>query len=119
MNTEKNILPVLLGADLNCYSVARAFHEAYGVSSHAFGKYSVGESAHSKIIKFRKVENLEKRDVLCKTLLEFASLHKGEELYLVPCTDEYACAVINSAEFLQKHYFFPCPSPSAHAIIHI
>ena len=31
MNTEKQIIPVLLGADLNCYSVARAFHEAFGV----------------------------------------------------------------------------------------
>ena len=27
------ITPVLLGADLNCYNVARAFHEAYAMPS--------------------------------------------------------------------------------------
>ena len=32
------VTPVLMGADLNCYSVARAFHEAYGVNSYAFGR---------------------------------------------------------------------------------
>ena len=29
MNSQ--IVPVFLGADLNCYNFARAFHEAYGV----------------------------------------------------------------------------------------
>ncbi|MBQ8448423.1 MAG: ATP-grasp domain-containing protein [Clostridia bacterium] len=106
----KKITPVLLGADLNCYSVARAFHEAYGVRSHAFGKYRVGESAHSKIIKFYKTEHLENNAVLCKTLERFARKHGSEELYLVPCTDEYAEAVINCADFLRKYYFFSCPS---------
>ena len=52
------ILPVLLGADLNCYSVARAFHEAYGVKSHAFGRYVLGATQHSKIIDFTVVEEL-------------------------------------------------------------
>ena len=33
MNTD--LIPVFLGADLNCYNFARAFHEAYGVESYA------------------------------------------------------------------------------------
>ena len=32
---NEQLIPVLLGADLNCYNVARAFHEAYGVVSYA------------------------------------------------------------------------------------
>ena len=104
------IIPVLLGADLNCYSVARAFHEAYGVCSYAFGKYRTGESTHSKIIKFKEVRNLEDHNVLCRTLEDFASKHKGEELYLVPCTDEYVQAIIDSEEILHKDYFFTCPT---------
>ena len=32
------IQPILCGGDLNCYSVARAYHEAYGVTSIAFGR---------------------------------------------------------------------------------
>ena len=36
-----NIIPVMLGADLNCYNLARAFHEAYGVKSWCFGRYKM------------------------------------------------------------------------------
>ena len=39
-----SLMPVLLGGDMNCYSVARAFHEAYGVKSVAFGRYRMGET---------------------------------------------------------------------------
>ena len=31
MPVSETILPVLIGADMNCYTLARAFHEAYGV----------------------------------------------------------------------------------------
>ncbi len=107
---EKEMLPVLLGADLNCYSVARAFHEAYGVISHAFGKYAVGETQHSRIVKFTAVPDLEKSEVLCRTLTEFAAEHPGKELYLIACTDEYEEAVIKNRKLLEKYYFCPCPS---------
>lgn len=106
---DKNILPVLLGADLNCYSVARAFHEAYGVRSHAFGKRALGETAHSSIINFKGMEDLASPDVLCRTLLSFAKANKGAKLYLVPCTDEYALAVSRESGLLGKYYFFTCP----------
>ena len=49
---EKQIIPVFLGADLNCYNFARAFHEAYGVTSYAFGRYEISATKYSKIINF-------------------------------------------------------------------
>lgn len=109
---DKSIIPVLLGADLNCYSVARAFHEAYNVPSYAFGKKLLGESAHSKIIKFTSISELSKSDVLCSTLEAFAKNHSRAELYLVPCTDEYALAIAENQEFLKKYYIFLCPEPN-------
>ncbi len=40
MATEKpDFIPVLIGGDMNCYSVARAIHEEYGVKSYAFGRF--------------------------------------------------------------------------------
>ena len=42
---KEKITPVLLGADLNCYNVARAFHEEYGVVSYAFGRYANASSS--------------------------------------------------------------------------
>ncbi len=106
---KKDIVPVLLGADLNCYSVARAFFEAYGVRAHAFGKYAVGETQHSKIVAFTAVPNLEQSEVLCQTLANFAAEHAGAELYLIACTDEYEEAVIANREALCRYYFCPCP----------
>ena len=37
--SDLNFQPLLFGGDINVYSVARAFHEAYGVRSIAYGKY--------------------------------------------------------------------------------
>ena len=71
------ITPVLLGADLNCYSVARAFYEAYGVRSYAFGKYRTCAVAYSKIVNFSKTEKLDDPEILCVVLEEFAKKHSG------------------------------------------
>ena len=48
--SSPSILPVLIGADMNCYSVARAFHEAYGIESYAFGRWPMGDTMYSKIV---------------------------------------------------------------------
>ena len=56
---SETIIPVLLGADLNCYNVARAFHEAYGVSSYAFGRYAVSATKYSRLVHFTAVPELE------------------------------------------------------------
>ena len=39
MATDLSFQPLLFGGDINVYSVARAFHEAYGVKSIAYGKF--------------------------------------------------------------------------------
>ena len=108
---KPEIIPVLLGADLNCYSVARAFHEAYGVRSYAFGRYMLGTIDHSKIIHYTHIDNLDKAEVLLPTLEDFAKKHKEALLILVGCTDSYADLIIENKEFLSKFYF--CSSPSA------
>ncbi len=46
-------VPVLLGSDINAYSMARAFHEAYGVKSVAFGKYPAFPCQGSAILDYR------------------------------------------------------------------
>ena len=109
MNTEKKIIPVLLGADLNCYSVARAFHEAFGVKSHAFGRYELGTTKYSRIVKFNTVEDVDTAEVLLPTLEAFAKEHEGALLILVGCTDAYADLIIENKEFLSKYYFCACP----------
>jgi len=108
--TENTILPVLLGADLNCYSVARAFHEAYGVKSHAFGRYSLGATQYSKIIDFTIVEELCDSQILLETLINFAEKNTEKKLLLFGCTDAYADLIIENQETLSRYYFCPCPN---------
>ena len=44
-----DIIPVFLGADLNCYNFARAFHEAYGVESYAYGRYPMADRKSTRL----------------------------------------------------------------------
>lgn len=103
------IQPVLVGGDINCYSVARAYHEAYGVKSIAFGRYALGATKDSNIIDFRidpKItEEKEFIQVLLKTADELAAPNK--KLILMGCTDEYAELIIDHRDVLKEKYIVP------------
>lgn len=104
---QQTLLPVLMGADMNCYSVARAFHEAYGVKSKAFGRYAMGEVKYSRIVDFTGVQDIDTDQVLCKTLAEFAAATPGKTRVLLGCTDDYAALLIRNRETLSKDYIVP------------
>ena len=93
----KKITPVFLGADLNCYNFARAFHEAYGVESYAFGRYEISATKKSKIINFTVVPDMDNEETMVSILTDFAKKHEGEELYLFGCTDDYAAMIIRNS----------------------
>ncbi len=105
------IIPVLLGADLNCYSVARAFHESYGVISHAFGRYKLGTTEHSRIVRYTVVPNADTAEVLLPLLKKFAKEHPNALRILVGCTDAYADLIIENKKLLSEYYF--CSAPNA------
>ncbi|MGN1347129.1 MAG: ATP-grasp domain-containing protein [Eubacteriales bacterium] len=107
---DKTITPVLLGADLNCYNVARAFHMAYGVTSYAFGRYAVSATKYSKIIHFTCVPDIDNEEVMRDTLHRFADAHLGEKLVLFGCTDDYVSMIIRNRDELSD---FLCPYPPA------
>ena len=86
---SQNIIPVLLGGDLNAYSVALAFREAYGVKSHAFARYKCGATQNSAFIKTHVCTDITDVKVLVSVLLKFAAENTGAELFLIPCSDTY------------------------------
>lgn len=104
------IIPVFLGADLNCYNMARAFHEEYGVISYAFGKYAVGATKYSKIINFSVVENIDNDSIMVDTLNSFARQNKGRKLVLTGCTDDYAEMIIRNKSVISRDYIISCPT---------
>ncbi len=105
---KKEIIPVLLGADLNCYNLARAFHEAYGVMSHAFGRYEISATKYSKIIQFTTIPDIDDETVMLRVLTEFAEAHPQAQLYLFGCTDDYAAMIIRRRKEL-PWYIAPAP----------
>lgn len=46
---EKEFMCVLLGSDINTYSMARAFHEEYGIKSRVMGKFLQGQVIEVKL----------------------------------------------------------------------
>lgn len=101
------IMPVLLGADMNCYSMARAFHEAYGVEAHVFGRWPMGETKYTRIVHFTAVERFDEDEVMLATLREFAARHPAEKKIVLGCTDDYAALIIRNREALQQDYIVP------------
>ncbi len=105
--TNQDFELVIAGADLNCYNVARAFHEKYGVLANAFGRYEIGCTKHSKIIKFTTVPDFDNPEVFVKTLLDFAESRSGKPLILMGCTDDYAGLIIKCKDKLAGKYIMP------------
>jgi len=105
---EKKITPVLLGADLNCYNVARAFHMAYGVKSYAFGRYAISATKYSRIVNFTVVPDIDNPVTMLDTLHRFADAHLGEELVLFGCTDDYVAMIISNRAELDD-FILPYP----------
>ncbi len=110
------ITPVLLGADLNCYNLARAFHEAYGVSSYAFGRYEISATKGSRIINFKIVPDIDNEETMMRELGAFAEEHKGERLYLFGCTDDYAAMIIRCKSKLPQ-YIAPSPAEQLYTLV--
>lgn len=105
--TNNDFELVIAGADLNCYNVARAFHEQYQTRAYAFGRYEIGCTKHSKIIKFTEIPDFDNPDVFVKVLTEFAESHNDKKLILMGCTDDYAGLIIKSKKALEKYYIMP------------
>lgn len=102
------IQPILCGGDLNCYSVARAFHEQYGVKSIAFGRYYLGATKDSKIIDFRVTPDINDESKFVQILLDEAAKHSSDEiLILMGCTDEYAELIIDNRDKLKEKFIVP------------
>ena len=65
--------PLLFGGDINVYSVARAFHEAYGVKSIVYGKILSFPCAYSSIIDFRPCAENEDEETFLRNVKQVAA----------------------------------------------
>ncbi len=92
--TTPDFIPVLIGADMNCYSVARALHEEYGKESYVFGRFAAGDTKYSKIVHCSYNPKLNDPDVLVETINTFAEEHADITCLVWGCTDGYAALLM-------------------------
>ncbi len=118
VDLREKVRPVLLGADLNAYGMALAFHSAYGLVSEAIGKYRSGPTAYSHIVDFRECPELGDSDRALALLSELSRSRPDKTMILVPCTDEYSEFVIRNREELSKYFLFTCPSETLMEALH-
>ena len=107
-----NIQPVLIGADMNCYAVARAFHEEYGVVSQAFGRWAMGDTMYSRIVRCTTLPDVDQPDVLLKTVTEYAKAHADKTCIVLGCTDDYASLLMDLRDQLPENCVAPYIGPA-------
>lgn len=86
-------VPLLLGADINVYSMARAFHEAYGVKTVAYGMYPSGPCYGSDIIDYRVSENNDRPEKVLENVSHVAAEFPDKTVLVLGCGDNYLTAI--------------------------
>ena len=90
---EKRFVPLLLGADINVYSMARAFHEAYGVKTIVYGMFPASVCAGSRIIDYRVREHNDRVDKVLENVTEVAREFPDKKILVLGCGDNYLNAI--------------------------
>ena len=67
---ERDFMPVILGADITAYSLARSFHEAYHIKSLVVSQRRARIISESKIIENRVIPGLDDVQFLVEKLVE-------------------------------------------------
>ena len=86
---ETSFIPLLFGGDINVYSMARAFHEAYGIRSAAYGKFATGVCYESAILDYRVCAQNEDGPTFLENVRAFAGEHAGKKVLVIGCGDSY------------------------------
>lgn len=106
MLEKQKFIPVLIGADIGTYSIARSFYEEYGIKSKTFSQEVLGAINNSKIIDMTTIPNLTKEKLL-EELKEFAKKTKNTKKILLACSEWYVDIIVLYKKALEKDYIIP------------
>ncbi len=104
---NREFIPIILGNDINTYSVARAFYEEYKVKSIVLGKYRSGPSNNSKIIDFYADENMDIQEDFLKIIDSFSDEFHDKKIILLACGDSYAELIIKNKNNFKDNVIAP------------
>ena len=103
---EQDFVTLLLGNDINVYSVARAFHEAYGLRSTSIGKKPGAPCAESRMIDQRTEPDIDDPEVFVRRVNEFAAA-QTKTVLLIGCGDGYVRLIANNMDRLAPNIVAP------------
>ncbi len=104
---EHNFQPLLFGGDINVYSVARAFHEAYGVKSVCFGKFASGPAYGSDIIDYRVCPKNEDPETFRQNVADVAAEFADKTVLVMGCGDSYVKLAAENKESFPANCIAP------------
>ena len=107
MDQSLSFQPLLFGGDINVYSVARAFHEAYGVRSIAFGKYPSFPCHGSAILDYRVCPDNESADAFRRNVRAVAQEFPDKTVLLLGCGDSYVQLAARHRDHLPENVIAP------------
>jgi len=88
-----DFVPLLLGNDINAYSMARAFHEAYGVKTLVYGMYASGPCCGSSIIDYRICPKNDDPEVVLRNVQTVCGEYPDRKVLVLGCGDNYLTAI--------------------------
>ena len=92
-------IPVAFGGDINTYSVARAFYEAYKVKTKVYGKFPTGPSYNSKITDYTDNRKMDQPEVMLPILKDLAARHKKKKILAIVLALTLLIAVLPASAF--------------------
>lgn len=107
---DQRFVPVLLGADAATYSLARSFHEEYGVISVAVSRLGAGAVANSSIIEVSRCADFENDDALVAHLQQLADRFGDRPLLVLTSADYLVRRVVELRERIEPRLTVPYPS---------
>lgn len=107
-NDQSKFQPILLGSDFNVYGMARAFNEAYGIKSIAYGSAQLAPTKYSQIVHVNVIEGFHSDPVFIESMREIAKeLKPGVKYLLIACGDGYAELVSKHKDELSESFICP------------
>jgi len=105
--TDKIFIPLLFGGDINVYSVARAFYEAYDVIPKAYGKYPTGPDMNSAIVDYTPNEKADDPETFRALVENFAAENRDKTVLLIGCGDNYVALASQMRDSLPENVIAP------------
>ena len=99
--------PVILGGDIGAYSLARTFHEAYGVRSVVVSSASTGLVRDSVATANVVEPRIDDGAAVVARLRQVAAQHAGERLILLGSADWLVRTIVEQREHLEDLYTIP------------